>query len=135
MNKEAGTQYMNNSEVRPIVCVDLKKNRLRVHKITLHLLDDPDNILLLINPETGVLAIKETIPADYLGLKIRKEMITDGNCYEIYSKELFRALMAIRSDWEHNKSYRIYGECNNLSNVAFFRMKDIVLVEDKPANE
>ena len=116
---------------QPIVCIDLKKGRIRVHKVTLHILGDPDFILLLINPDTGVLAIKETIPEDYLGLKIRKEMLTDGNCYEIYSKELFRALSAIRSDWEMNKSYRIYGQHEPRSNAAFFYMKDIVLVEDK----
>ena len=121
----------NDHEAQPIVCIDLKKGRIRVHKVTLHILGDPDFILLLINPETGVLAIKETIPEDYLGLKIRKEMLTDGNCYEIYSKELFRALTAIRSDWKMNKSYRIYGQYEPRTNAAFFHMKDIVLVEDK----
>ena len=121
----------NDHEAQPIVCIDLKKGRIRVHKVTLHILGDPDYILLLINPETGVLAIKETIPEDYLGLKIRKEMLTDGNCYEIYSKELFRALTAIRSDWKMNKSYRIYGQHEPQTNAAFFHMKDIVLVEDK----
>ena len=121
----------NDHEAQPIVCIDLKKGRIRVHKVTLHILGDPDFILLLINPDTGVLAIKETLPEDYLGLKIRKEMLTDGKCYEIYSKELFRALSAIRSDWEMNKSYRIYGQHEPRSNAAFFYMKDIVLVEDK----
>ena len=125
------TNGQEKSPAQPIVCIDLKKGRIRVHKVTLHILGDPDFILLLINPETGVLAIKETIPEDYLGLKIRKEMLTDGNCYEIYSKELFRALTAIRSDWKMNKSYRIYGQHEPLTNAAFFHMKDIVLVEDK----
>ena len=121
----------NEASVTPIVCIDLKKNRIRVHKVTLRALNDPDYILLLINPETGVLAIKETVSSDHLALKIRKEMLTDGNCYEIYSKDLFLALKSIRSDWESNKSYRIYGECNRQSQVAYFRMKDVVLVEDR----
>lgn len=125
------TNGQEKNPAQPIVCIDLKKGRIRVHKVTLHILGDPDFILLLVNPETGVLAIKETIPEDYLGLKIRKEMLTDGNCYEIYSKELFRALTAIRSDWKMNKSYRIYGQHEPRTNVAFFHMKDIVLVEDK----
>ena len=125
------TKPNDNTQSRPVVCVDLKKGRLRVHKITLHILGDPDYILLLINPTTGVLAIKETIPDDYLGLKIRKEMLTDGNSYEIYSKDLFRALTTIRSDWEANKSYRIYGDHESKTNAAIFQMKDIVLVEEK----
>ena len=125
------TTITNENSVTPIVCIDLKKNRIRVHKVTLHALNDPDYILLLINPDTGVLAIKETVSSDHLALRIRKDMLTDGNCYEIYSKDLFRALKSIRSDWENNKSYRIYGECNQRSQVAYFKMKDVVLVEDR----
>lgn len=121
--------------LQPIVCIDLKKNRIRVHKVALHALGDPDNILLLINPESGILAIKETVSNDHLALRIRKEMLTDGNCYEIYSKDLFRALRSIRSDWEDNKSYRIYGECDPKSQVAFFRMKDVVLIEERNTND
>lgn len=125
----------NDTQITPVVCVDLKKNRIRVHRVTLRALNDPDYILLLINPETGVLAIKETVSSDHLALKIHKDMLTDGNCYEIYSKDLFRALKSIRSDWENNKSYRIYGECNRQSRVAYFRMKDVVLVEDRNTDD
>lgn len=115
---------------RPVLCVDLKKNRIRVHKITLHLLGDPDYIQLLVNPSSGMIAIKGTIPEDYLALKIRKEMLNDGNCYEIHSKELMKTLQKVRSDWKSNRSYRIYGRCNEESGIALFAMKDIVLVEE-----
>ena len=112
---------------QPIVCIDLKKNRIRVHKVTLHLIGDPDFIQLLVNPNSGMLAIKGTIPEDHLGLKVHKELLTDGNCYEIHSK--------VRSDWRSNCSYRIYGECNESSGIALFPMKDIVLMEDALAHE
>lgn len=118
----------------PIVCIDLKKNRIRVHKITLHLLGDPDFIQLLVNPKSGILAIKGTIPEDYLGLRIHKEML-DGNCYEIHSKELLQTLRKVRTDWENNRSYRIYGECDANNSIAQFNMKDIILTEDALAHE
>ena len=111
---------------QPIVCIDLKKNRIRVHKVTLHMLGDPDFIQLLVNPKSGLLAIKGTIPED---------LLTDGNCYEIHSKELMRTLQKVRSDWRSNCSYRIYGECNESSGIALFPMKDIVLMEDALAHE
>jgi len=120
---------------QPILCIDLKKNRIRVHKVTLHLLGDPDCIQLLVNPKTGMLAIRGTIPEDHLGLKIHKEMLTDGNCYEIHSKNLMQKLCSVRSDWENNCSYRIYGQCDPKSGVAQFPMKDIVLIEDVLTNE
>lgn len=120
---------------QPIVCIDLKKNRIRVHKVTLHMIGDPDFIQLLVNPNSGMLAIKGTIPEDHLGLKVHKELLTDGNCYEIHSKELMRTLQKVRSDWRSNCSYRIYGECNESSGIALFPMKDIVLMEDALAHE
>lgn len=127
---------MNNPTTQqPIVCIDLKKNRIRVHKVTLHLLGDPDCIQLLVNPKSGILAIRGTIPEDHLGLKIHKEMLTDGNCYEIHSKHLLQKLRSVRSDWENNCSYRIYGQCDPKSGVAQFPMKDIVLIEDALTHE
>lgn len=122
------------SSLTPIVCIDLKKNRIRVHKVTLHLIGDPDFIQLLVNPMTGILAIKGTIPEDHLGLKIHKEMLIK-NCYEIHSKELLQTLQKVRSDWENNRSYRIYGECDAKSGIAQFDMKNIVLTEDALAHE
>jgi hypothetical protein len=127
---------MNNQTTQqPIVCIDLKKNRIRVHKVTLHLLGDPDCIQLLVNPESGILAIRGTIPDDHLGLKIHKEMLTDGNCYEIHSKHLLQKLRTVREDWQNNCSYRIYGKCDPKARIAQFPMKDIVLIEDTPTNE
>ena len=120
---------------QPILYIDLKKNQIRVHKVTLHLLGDPDCIQLLVNPKTGMLAIRGTIPEDHLGLKIHKEMLTDGNCYEIHSKNLMQKLCSVRSDLENNCSYRIYGKCDPKTGVAQFPMKDIVLIEDVLTNE
>mgnify|MGYP001157862735 CR=1 FL=1 len=115
---------------QPIVCIDLKKNRIRVHKTTLHLIGDPDYIQLLVNPKTGMIAIRPTVAEDHLGLKIRKERLVNGDCYEIHSKELLDALKNVRTEWHSNCSYRIYGEYNATAQIAQFAMKDIVPVED-----
>jgi len=120
---------------QPIICIDLKKNRIRVHKVTLHLLGDPDFIQLLVNPNSGILALKGTVPEDHLGLRIYKELLMDGNCYEIHSKELMNTLQKVRSDWQNDHTYRIFGECNEQSGIALFPMKDIILMEDALANE
>lgn len=125
----------NQTAQQPVLCIDLKKNRIRVHKITLHMLGDPDFIQLLVNPKSGLLAIKGTIPEDHLGLKVHKELLTDGNCYEIHSKELMQTLQRVRSDWKNNQSYRIYGKCNESSGIALFAMKDIVQMEDALAHD
>lgn len=125
----------NQTSQQPVLCIDLKKNRIRVHKVTLHMLGGPDFIQLLVNPSSGLLAIKGTIPEDHLGLKVHKELLTDGNCYEIHSKELMKTLQEVRSDWQNNHSYRIYGKCNEKSGIALFAMKDIVQMEDALAHD
>ncbi|MDY2990578.1 MAG: hypothetical protein SOR91_03790 [Hornefia butyriciproducens] len=99
------------------------------------MLGDPDFIQLLVNPNSGLLAIKGTIPEDHLGLKVHKQLLTDGNCYEIHSKELMKTLQKVRSDWQNNHSYRIYGKCNEKSGIALFAMKDIVQMEDALAHD
>ena len=43
---------------QPILCIDLKKSLIRIHRNTLRLLGDPDYIQLLINPATKMIAIK-----------------------------------------------------------------------------
>jgi len=101
----------------------------------LHLLGDPDFIQLLVNPNSGILALKGTVPEDHLGLRIYKELLMDGNCYEIHSKELMNTLQKVRSDWQNDHTYRIFGECNEQSGIALFPMKDIILMEDALANE
>lgn len=53
MNKQPSLQ--------PILFIDLKKNRIRIHKQTLHLLGDPEYIQLLINPVTRLIAVRRSI--------------------------------------------------------------------------
>lgn len=113
--------------MQPIVCIDLKKNRIRVHKVTLHLLGDPEYIQLLINPQSGSLVIRKTVAEDYLRLRVREELLM-GDCYEINSKALMEKLRIIHNDWEKNCSYRIYGRI--IGNVAEFNMKDIVPIKE-----
>ena len=121
--------------LKPVVCIDLKKDRIRIHKTTLHLIGDPAFINLLVNPDSKTLAIRRAYQGDPLALRIRKNQLTDGNCVEFGCRELIRKLQDVEAIWEKNCSYRIYGECNAKESLAKFAMKDSVLVEDITANE
>lgn len=107
----------------PIISIDLSsKFRIRIHKITLNLLGDPEYIQIMINPSTNVLAIARSHPEDPLALKIRKSS-TDGRGYfEIYSKSLMQGLQRLNIHWEENQSYRFYGEMDSGNRLAQFRM-------------
>ena len=49
------------TSLKPVLCIDLKKNRIRIHKLTLHMLGDPEYIQLLVNPQDSMIAIKKSV--------------------------------------------------------------------------
>ena len=110
---------------QPILSIDLKKNRIRVHKVTLELLGNPEYILLMVNPHSQVIAVQSSNPKDYLAHRVNMEVFADGNCYELYSQKLVNRLCKVNSDWKRNMCYRIYGHLEQHNNIACFRMQDI----------
>ena len=54
----------NHPSSQPILCIDLKKNRIRIHKLTLHMLGDPEYIQLLVNPDSHMIAVKKSVRQD-----------------------------------------------------------------------
>lgn len=113
---------------QPALCLDLKKNRIRIHKQTLHMLEDPEYIQLLVNPDKKLIAIRKSISKDHLAHRISLDNLS-GNCYELYSRELLNNLMKVESSLEWNQSYRIYGFLDSKAGVAQFRMNDCQLLE------
>ena len=113
---------------QPALCLDLKKNRIRIHKQTLHMLEDPEYIQLLVNPDKKLIAIRKSISKDHLAHRISLDNLS-GNCYELYSRELLDNLMKVESSLEWNQSYRIYGFLDSKAEVAQFRMNDCKLLE------
>ena len=120
-----GTTTMSS---QPALCLDLKKNRIRIHKQTLHMLEDPEYIQLLVNPDKKLIAIRKSISKDHLAHRISLDNLS-GNCYELYSRELLNNLMKVESSLEWNQSYRIYGFLDSKAGVAQFRMNDCQLLE------
>ena len=59
----------------PSVVIDLRKNLIRIHKQTLHLLGDPDFVQILVNPENHTIAIRSSSPTDYRSQRIRRKTI------------------------------------------------------------
>ena len=53
------------TSLKPVLCIDLKKNRIRIHKLTLHMLGDPEYIQLLVNPQDSMIAIRKSVRKDY----------------------------------------------------------------------
>ena len=120
------------TSLKPVLCIDLKKNRIRIHKLTLHMLGDPEYIQLLVNPQDSMIAIRKSVRKDYLAHRVRYSKADSRYCYELYSTELFRIRAIYRGK---TRSYRIYGALNPKECLASFSMNECVLVDDMTRTE
>ena len=115
---------------KPVICFDFKtKNRIRVHRVTMHLLGDPDYIQILVNPLSKTIAIRRGNSSDPLSIRLKKNM-TNKDCYELFSKELMNSLKLVSSKLKNGKSYRIYGEMDSKKEVAQFKISDMKIYEE-----
>ncbi len=118
------------TSLKPILCIDLKKNRIRIHKQTLRLLGNPEYIQLLVNPDIHMIAIRRSVRQDYLAHYVTPHYVDNKNSYELYSQELLSNLKQINSGFSGHSSYRIYGTMNEKEGLAFFRMTECVPVAE-----
>lgn len=94
---------------KPILSIDLKRNLIRIHKVTLNLLGQPDYIQLLVNPDDRSIAIMKGISSDKLAHHVCYDKIKNGKSFELYSTILLQNLLSISNQCETMKAYRIYG--------------------------
>ena len=116
--------------MKPVISIDFKKDRIRVHKITLHLIGDPEYILLLVNPEERTIAIVKSEHSVPKAIRIPKLIYADEHCFEIYSKTLLAGLMKLCAQWKNNKTYRIEGEVVRDGEVTVFNTNNFVLISE-----
>jgi hypothetical protein len=125
---------INQTFLQPILSIDLKKNRIRIHKSTLHMLGDPEYIQLLVNPSARIIALRRSIREDHLAHHIKPQMLSTKNCCEIYSSDLLRTLRNVNCGWQNKQAYRIYGDLNQKEGIAQFSMNDFVLMNEPQDN-
>jgi hypothetical protein len=111
-----------NNMAKPVILVDLKKHRIRIHKNTLHAIGDPDYVLLLVNPEERTLAILRGDRSDQRAHHITKASLENKKTFELYSRSLVESLRDLCGNWQDNQSYRLYGEIISSKGVAQFHM-------------
>jgi hypothetical protein len=108
---------------KPLILLDFKKHRIRVHKNTLHALGDPDYVLLLVNPEERLIALLKSDRTNALSHYIPWNAFPDRKSYEIHSTLLFDKLKFL-SNWDDHQAYRIFGSVNEDQDIVQFRIDD-----------
>jgi len=112
-----------NHKSKPIILIDLKKDRIRIHKSTIHLLGDPEYILLLVNPEDKTIIIMRGDSSDRRTHKLNLAKFENKQSFELYSKSLVSSLYNISDNWQENQSYRIQGDFIVNEGIVMFHTK------------
>jgi hypothetical protein len=102
--------------------LDLKKQRMRIHKETLRQLGYPDYVQLLVNPEQKTIILRACEESACQAHKVILEKNVD--C-ELYSKEVLRRLKTVDSNLKGDTSFLIAGKTDPSRRLAIFRMEDI----------
>ena len=92
---------------QPQITLDMKKNRMRIHKNTMKTLDYPDYIYILVNPGTKKIVITKAKQSDKDAIHIPKGV---RSYCDIYSTELMEKISELNENITINVSYRLSGE-------------------------
>ena len=102
--------------------IDLRKYRIRLHKSTLHLLDDPPYVQLLVNPSAKVVALKavmKNLSGDSTH-RVSRKQLQSANSVEIYSMSFIQTLMQVIPELKEGHRYRMNGEIVSTESLALF---------------
>lgn len=114
------------------ISIDLKKYRIRIHKDSLRMIGDPDYIQLLVNTETGQVAIRavERATAGSHAHKVTRAKATSDSC-EIYSRPFCSKLCSDFDCFRAGASYRLTGVVVPAQNAAVFPLSSAQLIESE----
>lgn len=110
---------------------DPKKNRIRIHKSTIHMMGDPKYIDLLVNPEKMAVALKAS-EHDRPGKDahhIWPQIMDSGNSCEIYSRAFLSKLFEIVGGLSTKCSYRLTGTLIPSQRMAVYSLKTIARID------
>ena len=116
-----------NSSTTVTMAIDTKKNGIRIHKMLFRQLGQPKYILLLVNPENRVVAIKSS-DLDFAGgqtHRIIEKRMNSENSYEIYSLPFIKKLREVEPEIMDKGAYRLTGSVISPLNMAVFPLNSL----------
>ncbi|MBQ7504706.1 MAG: hypothetical protein IJT79_05245 [Ruminococcus sp.] len=107
--------------------VDMKKHRIRLHKVTYRLIGQPKYIQLLVNPNAKAVAVRavEKMSKDNQAYRINKVKMESDHSFEIYSRSFCEKLWELTEGLESGYSYRMNGKVFLSQNTAVFSLKTL----------
>ena len=115
-------------ESNVIISIDLKKYRIRIHRCTLAILENPPFVQLLVNPDSMLIAVRG-IDQKVLDAYKVKEPTNKDHCNELYSKALVTKLRMLLPEMIEGETYRFTGSVVQDKKIALFPMTSLQKVE------
>ena len=115
---------VSKTSLSPVITIDFKRDRIRIHKRTLRFLGDPEYVLLLVNPEDHTIAIMRCDRSDLRAYRLPKARLYDKQSFEITSKCLLRNLLSMCGYLHDNHIYRLYGELVQNEGIVQFSLAE-----------
>ena len=121
-----------NAPITISMALDMRRNRIRIHKPTIHLLGDPTLLQLLVDPEDMVVAIvcRDTEVSGGQEVRINPRGLKSRNCIEFCSSMFLRKLREVHGGLDANASYRLTGKIIPELRAARFPMSTIQKIEN-----
>lgn len=122
---------MMEESVNTTLSVDLKKYRVRLHKSFLHQMGDPDYVMLLVNKEKRLIAVKAVEPgmSTKYAHKVNSKTLLSDNSIELYSGGFVSGLCSLAKGLHHGSAYRLFGVTVPSENMVMFSLDTIERIE------
>ena len=114
------------------MAIDLKKNRLRIHKSTLRLMNSPEFVKLLFSRERnaiGIVKSKSEIPRAE-EIRVIYDKPNETGTFDIYSKYLVSLIRLAFSGLDQTGLYRLKGYSVPEENGVYFPLSTLIRAED-----
>lgn len=108
-----------------IFTIDGKKNRLRIAKSTMKVLEDPVMVQLLYNPDRREIVVRAANEQTPGGQEVYIHQSKPGGDYEMYSMSLVQKMRDSNPDMLERCTYRIYGEAFRKERLVVFHLSSM----------
>ena len=127
---------MSNNENQSIrISIDLKKFRFRIHRGTLHALDDPTQVQLMFDPGKKVIML--VAPSDNAPFGQEEKVVFDkpgrDGCFQLYSTSLIQKIQNIFPDLEDQTTYWLNGKLIPTLHAVYFPLSSLSRIESNEA--
>ena len=122
--------------------IDMKKYRIRIHRNTLHALQDPDYIQLLLHPDIPAVLVRRPQKDEPFGQteKVTFDKPGSSGTFELFSKELIQRIQRRYPALKTGEVYRLTGRyrtdlraaCFPLQTDTRLQSQDEVKQDDSP---